>query len=260
MKQNYDKKIKKHYDKIANKSKTSKFSTMADGYVRDQETNFIIKIIKNEKKKLNILDIGCGNGYTLSKIFMLSKKNLLQGTDINESLLKIANKRLLNKAKIIRGDIRVFNKSFQNKFDILLCQRVLINILSESDQKKSLKNIISYLKKKGKLIVIESFDSGLKKLNSIRVKFNLKKIKPKFHNKYLKDNFFNTKKLLKLKEEYKNLSKHFFNARFLDALYLKLKNKKNFESNSKFVKFLDNSILEMSNNYSHLKFLLFKKL
>ena len=82
--------------------------------------------------------------------------------DNNESLYKIAHKRLSNRANIIKGDIRVFNKNFKNKFDIVISQRVLINILNESDQKKSLKNIISYLKKNGKLIAIESFNSGLK--------------------------------------------------------------------------------------------------
>lgn len=259
MKKNYDKKVNQHYDKVANKQKKSKFSTMEDEYIRDQETDFIINIIKNDKKKLNILDSGCGNGYTLDQISRLSKKNLLHGMDNNKSLFKIAHKRLSNKANIVKGDIRIFNKNFKNKFDIVISQRVLINILNESDQKKSLKNIISYLKKNGKLIAIESFNSGLKKLNSVRVKFNLKKIKPKFHNKYLKDDFFKTKKLHKLKEENKNLSKHFFNARFLDEIYLKSKKKKKFTINSKFTKFLDNTILEVNDNYSNLKLLLFKK-
>ena len=68
MKKNYDKKVNQHYDKVANKQKKSKFSTMEDEYIRDQETDFIINIIKNDKKKLNILDSGCGNGYTLDQI------------------------------------------------------------------------------------------------------------------------------------------------------------------------------------------------
>ena len=259
MKKTYDKTINQHYDEIANKQRKSKFSTMEDQDIRDLETDFIINIIKNDKKKLNILDLGCGNGYTLNQISRLSKKFLIHGMDNNESLFKIAHKRLSNKANITKGDIRVFNKNFKSKFDIIILQRVLINILNESDQKKSLKNIISYLKKNGKLIAIESFNSGLKKLNSMRVKFNLKKIKASFHNKYLEDDFFKTKKLHKLKEESKNLSKHFFNSRFLDAIYLKSKKKKNFTYNSNFTNYLDNIILEVNENCSPLKHLLFKK-
>tara|TARA_Y100000741_G_C18168631_1_gene524272 strand:+ start:109 stop:891 length:783 start_codon:yes stop_codon:yes gene_type:complete len=259
MKRSYDKKINQHYDKVAIKRKKSKFSTMEDEYIRDQETNYIVNIIKNHKKNLNILDIGCGNGYTLDQISKMSKKNFLYGMDNNESLFKIAHKRLYNKVRIIKSDIRNFNKNFKNKFDIVISQRVLINILNESDQKKALKNIISYIKKNGKFIAIESFNSGLKKLNNARVKFNIKKIKPKFHNKYLKDDFFKTKRLRKLDEENKNLSKHVFIARFLDEIYLKSKKTSKFSFNSKFVKYLDNTISELDGNYSHLKLLLFKK-
>ena len=50
MKKTYDKKVNQHYDKVAKKQKETKFSTMEDEYIRDQETNFIINIIKNEKK------------------------------------------------------------------------------------------------------------------------------------------------------------------------------------------------------------------
>ena len=57
MKKTYDKKVNQHYDKVANKQKKSKFSTMADEYIRNQETDFIINIIKNDKKKLNIFYI-----------------------------------------------------------------------------------------------------------------------------------------------------------------------------------------------------------
>lgn len=259
MKANYDKIINKHYDKVAIKFKKSKLSTMNDIYIRNEETNFILNELKKSKKKLKILDIGCGNGYTLSKILKI-KKHYLFGMENNFLLFKIGYKRLNKRAEITHDDIRVLKKDYINKFDIVILQRVLINILSESDQKKSLKNIINYLKINGKLIAIESFESGLKKLNDARVKFNLKKIKQKFHNKYLKDNFFKEKELLKLKEENKNLSKHFFNARFLDAIYLKSKNMENFKFNSKFINFLDNNILELSNNYSPIKLLLFKKI
>tara|TARA_B100000929_G_scaffold226604_1_gene182906 strand:- start:577 stop:732 length:156 start_codon:yes stop_codon:yes gene_type:complete len=50
MKRTYDKKINQYYDEVASKQKKSKFSTMGDEYIRDQETDFIINIIKNDKK------------------------------------------------------------------------------------------------------------------------------------------------------------------------------------------------------------------
>ena len=56
MEKSIDKKINHHYDKDAIKYKKSKLSTIYDKYIRDQETDFIINIIKNDKKKLKFLD------------------------------------------------------------------------------------------------------------------------------------------------------------------------------------------------------------
>ena len=68
MKNNYDKIIKKHYDKVAILQKNLSTSTMQDKKIRKIETDFILEEISKCKKKSRILDIGCGNGYTLSRI------------------------------------------------------------------------------------------------------------------------------------------------------------------------------------------------
>ena len=52
---NYDKIIKEHYDQVALKDKDKVSCTMDNDFVRDEETKFIIRIIKNyllEKKIL----------------------------------------------------------------------------------------------------------------------------------------------------------------------------------------------------------------
>ena len=258
MKSSYDKVINLHYDSVSKKYNTSKLSTMSDMFVRNEETNFILERIKKIKSKLKILDIGCGNGYTLDQISKLKKKHILFGMENNKSLYDISCKRLKKKAKITNGDIRILNQNFKKKFDLIIIQRVLINILNSSHQKKSLYNVLTYLKKNGKLIVIECFEDGLKQLNNLRQKYGLNKIQPAFHNKYLKDNFFKVKYLKKILDKNENLSKHFFNSRFLDAIYLKSKNEKNFVFNSKFTKDLDSIIYGLKYNYSHLQLLLFK--
>ena len=255
----YDKTINEHYNKVAIKFKKSKLSTMNDIYVRNEETKFILNHIKGSKKKLKILDIGCGNGYTLSQIVKL-KKHSLFGMENNISLYNISYSRLKKDVEISHGDIRTQKKNFFKKFDLIILQRVLINILNKSHQKKSLSNVLKYLKKNGKLIVIECFDSGLKRLNHLRLKHGLNSIKPKFHNKYLDEKLFKINSLKKIDENNSNLSKHFFNSRFLDEIYLKSKKKKKFAFNSKFTKDLDQIILGLNDNYSHLQILLFKKI
>ena len=172
MKRSYDNIINNHYDKVAAKFKKSKLSTMNDIYVRNEETKFILSTVKSSKKKMKILDIGCGNGYTLSQISNLNKHYLF-GMENNISLFNISYNRLKKDAEISHGDIRILKKNYLKKFDLIILQRVLINILNKSHQKKSLLNVLNYLKKNGKLIVIECFESGLKRLNNLRSRYLL---------------------------------------------------------------------------------------
>ena len=50
----------------------------------------------------------------------------------------------------------------KNKFDLIICQRVLINLLNKNDQKKALRNLIEIVKTGGTLLFIETFKSGIK--------------------------------------------------------------------------------------------------
>ena len=78
----YDKIINQHYTKVALKSKNKKTSTMENLSVRDKETDFIKQIIKkyiksnskiNKIANMELLDIGCGNRYTLSQLSNIYK-------------------------------------------------------------------------------------------------------------------------------------------------------------------------------------------
>ena len=103
MRKNYDKIIKKHYNKIAQATRLSAKSTMGDKHTRSVETNFILNVIKKRTKKdLKVLDIGCGNAFTLSQISKLSKRYKLTGYEPNEMLRSLAKKRLKKKSKYYR--------------------------------------------------------------------------------------------------------------------------------------------------------------
>ena len=149
MNNSYDKTINEHYSKVL-KFKKSKLSTMNDLYVRNEETKFILNQIKNSKKKLNILDMGCGNGYTLSQIAKIKKHHLF-GMENNFSLYNISYNRLKNDAQILHGDIRILKEKFIKKFDLIILQRVLINVLNNSHQKKILIKCSKIFKKKWKI-------------------------------------------------------------------------------------------------------------
>lgn len=258
MKKKYDSIQKKHYDNHARKRRTSSNSTMSDNYVRSCETKFILEQIKKiPNNSLKILDIGCGNGYTLSLLSKLSKSYQLTGFEPNDLLRQIAKNRLKKKANIINANIRDYNK-FDKKYDLIICQRILINIQNYRDQKKALKNILKLSKKNTKFLIIEAFISGLQNLNLIRKKFKLNSLKAGNYNKYLPDNFFNNKYLKKINHKNENiLSSYYLIARVFHPYYLKANNEK-FKFNSKFVNYFKDIILSVKGNYSQIKFLIFK--
>ena len=141
----YDLEIKQHYDKVAEADKDSSTSTMADIYVREHETQFIEQQIKDftqqqnnqyfvsgnypigsgKDNKLSILDVGCGNGYTLENISNKFPDCCFQGVEFNDSLREIANQRFTTtkNVSITKGDIRNINSLPKEKFDTLICQR-----------------------------------------------------------------------------------------------------------------------------------------
>jgi len=255
----YDKLQKNHYDKVARKFKLSKFSTMADEFIRDAETKFILH---NIKKNFFLLDIGCGNGFTLRTIYKKNKTCKLYGLENNLSLHNLARKSLGKKAKIIKHDIRKKLNNFKNFFDIIICQRVLINLMKINDQRKALSNILYLLKRNGKLIIIEGFQSGLDNLNFLRKKLKLSKISVAYHNLNLKDDFFKKKNLKDItpKNTKNLLSKNYFISRVLDPIYNLAFHKKKFKYRSDFTRTLSKIIPNLDLNIGQLKFLVFKKI
>ena len=262
----YDIDIKEHYDKVALSHKESPSSTMEDLIIRRKETDFIINIINEYSKTQNvepisILEVGCGNGYTLSMLASQFSHFTYEGIEFNDSLRSLANERLnQHNIKVNKGDIRDLSTLSTKKFDILVCQRVIINLLDSADQKQALQNLITLVKKGGLLVFIESFNSGLNNLNDAREEFALKRIPPAHHNLYLEDDFFvhpNLKPFALFKANL--LSTHYFVSRVLHELAL-ITNSSPFTRNSHFVSFLSEALPESVGNYSPLQFLSFIKL
>lgn len=91
-----------------------------------------------KKGKFKLLDVGAGTG-PLKRILKKNVKYL--GADIHR--LKIKD--------IIFDDIKVKNKKFLKKFDIIVCLKTIYYVGNKIDD--VIKNFKSYLKKKGILII-----------------------------------------------------------------------------------------------------------
>lgn len=173
-----------------------------------------------------------------------------------------------DRVSILEGDIRDRDFSKGTTADILICQRVLINLLAIEDQKEALSNIVASVKSPsawrsgGTLLFIESFASPLARLNEARSEFDLPPIPPAHHNLYLPDDFFKLQQLKPFRTDGllmppNFLSTHYYVTRVLHAIVTP-KNKP-FKRNSEFVKFFTDALNQNAGDYSPLKLYIFEK-
>jgi len=279
MKKEYDDTISRHYINEAKSHGLSATSTMSDEITRTYETEAISQFVKeslrlrqleNIAEPATIMDVGCGNGYTLEYLSTKYPDHNYVGIEKSNELRMLASSRFNSneRVKILEGDIRDRDFSKGIIADILICQRVLINLLVEGDQKQALINIIGSVtspssgKNGGTLLFIESFASSLVRLNNARSEFDLSPIAPAHHNLYLSDDIFKIHQIKPLKTDGllippNFLSTHYYVTRVLHAVFTP-KNKP-FKRNSEFVKFFTDALKQNAGDYSPLKLYTFEK-
>jgi len=78
--------------------------------------------------------------------------------------------------------------SLDNDYDIVISQRFLINLMDWSLQSKVILGLISMIKPKGRLIMLEGSKQGVNSLNQFRAAWGLDPIPVKWHNLFFDDN------------------------------------------------------------------------
>ncbi|MEK6730684.1 MAG: class I SAM-dependent methyltransferase [Pseudomonadota bacterium] len=256
--------IQTHYNKEATNKGSSKESTMHDIFIRDKEIEFIFNTIdktyKKQDKNLTILDVGCGNGYLLSQLSARYPDFKFHGLEFNKELYKLASERTLKNVQLIQDDCRKDNFK-PNSFDIVISERVLINLLSKEDQITAIEKIYTILNTDGIFIMIESFIEPLVNLNKAQQELCLTEMKPAYHNNYLSESIIDEMKNTGFTEintsiPQNYLSTHYFTAR---VLHESLRPENAPIRNTEFVKFLDAAFPPAIGNYSPLLFRVFTK-
>ena len=177
---------------MAREFKGSHLATAPDTYYRNLEIERIEDYLKDGK---TILDVGCGNGYSTLKFAQKFKKAKFVGVDYSEEMIKWAS-RNLEKApsSVVRrvafevGDVRKLSKLpalAGGRFDFIVSERCLINLLAWREQKEALMQMKKLLKPRGQIILTENTQEGLARLNHLRKIFNLFPIKTRWHNYYM---------------------------------------------------------------------------
>lgn len=106
------------------------------------------------KKKLTILDIGGGNGYDSIPLAKIGHKITI--VDYSQNMLNkaklVLKKNHLTNVELINCDLNNIKDKLTKKFDVILCHNVLSYV---DDEKKSLKIILSLLKRNGILSIMQ---------------------------------------------------------------------------------------------------------
>lgn len=258
-----DQYILKHYKNIARVYGESKFSSIQDPIIRDSEIHFIskqIEYITKEQKVEAIADLGCGNGHLLSLLSTKYPTLQFYGHEFTPELYEIAQNRNIKNCKFYNSDIRESDLG-EASVDIIITERVLINLLSWKQQCKAIHNIIRTLRPSGHYIMVESFAEPLRQLNQARVENMQSIIEPSKHNRFLKEGLVEYLERVGLTEVEgvypKNfLSTHFFNSRVLQPAFQPEGSKRKF---SHMVNFLFEAMPPAIGNYSPILFRVFKR-
>lgn len=175
-----------YYQKGVSKTYKKKYNNFELKYL-DNFNKIFNFFIKGKNKK--ILDIGCGEGYTLK--FFLKKKHECYGIDYSDYAIKSKNIKTFQKIKFFKTNLEKDEIPSKIKFDIIIAKNLLEHV---RDYYGVLKKISKRLKKNGLFIATVPNDDSLI-FNSYLKKKNIKFSKapfifPKEHFRYFsKDTF-----------------------------------------------------------------------
>ena len=177
--------ILEHWEDQAEKHGISPAASWGDVYAINLEIQTIGSYLSEGD---NVLDVGCGNGYSTIQ-YLERKIRSITGIDFSKKMIEQANnikdEKNLSKATFEVGDIR--KMKFEEKtFDVVFTTRVLINLPTWEQQIQGIKECLRVCKKGGTVIFSEAFWEPLVLLNSIRTLKSLPPLVEHDFNRYLK--------------------------------------------------------------------------
>jgi SAM-dependent methyltransferase len=257
--------ILKHYKRIAEGFGHSSLCTIQDPAIREAEVTFFKKQISLLIEVMGItnptiLDLGCGNGYTLSILREFFPDAKLIGVEFTPELYELAQNRELDNCEIYQGDIR---KSLPDigKVDFVITERVIINLLSWKQQRAAFDNIYEVLNDGAFYLMSESFREPWVQMNLARREVGLADIPESKHNRYLSENAVEALEKMGFKEisgclEKNHLSTHFYISRVFHQAF---RSKGSKIKSARMVDFFCEALPPSVGNYSPILFRAFKK-
>lgn len=171
--------------------------TLKDPILRELEVAALCKYIGPND---TILDIGCGNGYTVLEICKRIPGARAIGIDYSEEMIKNAvdlrdsrYSHLRNLVDFRMGNMLNLGECVSQEFSTVITVRTLMNLPSWKIQKAAILEIHKVLKPDGRYLMLEGNVESTQRLNEIREKLNL----PPFGSGNWHNLFISDKNLLK---------------------------------------------------------------
>lgn len=196
--------IKSHWKAWANEFGKDLRATTRSSNIKKLEINALISMLTKHSSKsldeLNVLEVGCGNGFNAISISEALKcrvdafdfiHEMVESAKSNLEQCPIEIKNLIN---FFEGDVLNIDKS--KKYDFVLSCRCLINLPNWDMQKTAIKELMSITSKNGALLLLENFNDSHSRQNNLRDKVGLKIRKVAEFN-----HFFNQSDFLELLED-----------------------------------------------------------
>jgi ubiquinone/menaquinone biosynthesis C-methylase UbiE len=159
--------------------------SMYDKHLLNREIELIRQRIPPNTK---LLDAGCGEGEG-TLVYSAIPGVVVHAVDFSKTRLRKAAEQLKHQKNVKLKQVDFLGQySLDNDYDIVISQRFLINLMDWSLQSKVILDLISMIKLKGRLIMLEGSKQGVDSLNQFRAAWGLDPIPVKWHNLFFDDN------------------------------------------------------------------------
>ena len=194
--------IRSHWEKWSKEFETDLKATTKTSTIKKLEINAIYRAIKKthfeRMKDVEVLEVGCGNGYNCFALSELLKNFYFTGVDYIPDMIKHAkmiqdnNAQKYSRITFHVGDILTLenNKDIKDKYHIIFTDRCLINFNSIDLQLKAVDQLLKKLRQNGYLIILENFIENYTRQNDCREYVGLPKRKPAEYNLFIDEDVF----------------------------------------------------------------------
>ncbi|HEV2415042.1 MAG TPA: class I SAM-dependent methyltransferase [Candidatus Dormibacteraeota bacterium] len=140
------------------------------------------EICADLRPDMNVLEVGCGNGYSTARLRSLVTH--VDAFDKSPAMIERARRSFGEKNNRFIEDDVLSPRVVQDEYDCVVCVRVLINLPDTAAQKLALENMTRMVRSGGLLLLAEGFREGFEELSDLRAKVGMPPVVPAAINHY----------------------------------------------------------------------------